>query len=1441
MVSKRLVLFGHGEKRVVRRKRISNALLGVESLEDRLLMSVSDSEGPTFERGPSNPDPGTTVGEATIRALNDAYSARVPSGRIVLNVLGNDGDSASRSSLRIKEVSATSLGSVVSISEDGTRLSYTPHGNQTGKDSFFYIVEDSEGNLGKANVMVNLLPPLGPRLPMPGNDYFDLTEDDEDVSLDVLANDDASQQLVITKVGAPSQGGQVRIAEDGRSLIYTPGSDVRGFERFSYTVTYANGREGMAWVRVSVQRWFKANSDFFEFDVNSPTIELDVLQNDANNLPPESPRIVDVEQPDAGGTITISEDGQRLLYQPAAGFLGRENIVYTVRYGPKDHHVSSASVRIDVVDPYLAVDDWFRVDKNALDARLDVLANDPILAGRYKELSADRTLRIVEVSTPEDGGQVEIIENGEALSFRPEPSFIGDVTLTYTTVDNTGHRDSASVIVHVAEPIVDPFNLPRFSDSGELAQYLLDEAVDRWKRVFGTRYQSYTTFVGSFSSDFIGLTPSFADTTNTQVNGVDEADFMETDGSFVYTFSDGRFVIIDVRDLSAPKVMSAMPLEHGASEMYLRGDRVTLISRGHQGMVTVLDVSDRAAPHVVLRTEIDGQITDTRAIGDLVHVVTRQRVTLPPLESHLIETSSEDGNSTREERVYETLDQYVARVKAELIELSLPMFRSYDGEGELVRSGILAEATQIHKPISPNDRQLLTIATFDMSSDDAGVASATALFTGGANSIYVSHSSVYVLRREWLPYDITLDYDVPQQIEQTRILQFEFQADGSTSLEAHGTVSGYTLNQFSLDEYDGTLRVATTERIRNRRGTLLSTENHLFTLQRQGTELQIVGSIEHLAPTERIYSVRFMGDRAYVVTFRQVDPLFAIDLSDPTSPQVEGQLKIPGFSNYLHPVGEEYLIGFGRDADAITGQLLAPQVSLFYVGDLENPRLVDRLTMRGAQFIQSEAFVDHHAIAYFDDYQILSIPIGWREEIEIDTDGDGQGDRLSFKQRSAAWVFQIDVDQADGSLEFLTHIDHDSSVRRSTNISDALITVSDQHLKVNDISNPQEQRAEVYIGRLPQNDSFVLDEDSEANVLDVLANDRLENVADFRIVEVSQPAKDGMVEIADDGRSLIFTPAKDFFGVISFRYTLWTESRGEEQANVTIQVSNVPDDPVAVDDEFDFEVDPGQVKLDVLKNDENPDFIPRTPVFHASVNMVSLSALTDSFAPIDVIFPGPIGFKGLTITEISPTDHGGHVEIDARGLFVLYTPSEGFEGVETFHYTISTTTGQTSVATVTVVVGETVEQIQVPAAQTEPVVFSAPGVIMPLTATPLPTTSTTVSIVLADRPALLEAMWAANLVPESFSLGGAQSASAFHPSPATDPSLTPEDAPADLVEWHHGQRETKPYEAEVWTDRHKAAMDRGEIDTLATSLHVRWQEHIWDDALLNLIGQPTRR
>ncbi len=189
---------------------------------------------------------------------------------------------------------------------------------------------------------------------------------------------------------------------------------------------------------------------------------------------------------------------------------------------------------------------------------------------------------------------------------------------------------------------------------------------------------------------------------------------------------------------------------------------------------------------------------------------------------------------------------------------------------------------------------------------------------------------------------------------------------------ADGSVPGWVLNQFSMDESDGYFRIATTT---GHAWGVSTSKNNVYVLDE---DLKVVGELEDLAPGEQIYSARFMGNRLYLVTFKKVDPLFVIDLADPTAPRVLGKLKIPGYSNYLHPYDEKHVIGLGKEAVDSEGGSFAwyqgVKLSLFDVSDVSNPREVAKLEI-GDRGTDSPALYDHKAFLFSRERNLLVIPI----------------------------------------------------------------------------------------------------------------------------------------------------------------------------------------------------------------------------------------------------------------------------------------------------------------------------------------------------------------------------------------------------------------------------------------------------------------------------------
>ena len=425
-----------------------------ERLEDRLLMT--GNEGPDFIHNvppppPPNDPSGIVIGQATLSAINDYLQTYKTSVNTTLDVLANDSGPAGQGSLHIKSVSDTSLGSAVKISADGRSLVYTPadvpnfiynayssgwYSSDTllGNDSFYYIVEDDAGNISRANVSVAIYS----RVQGPVDDSAVALEDGPGVPINVLANDRDFAGGTIVAVDDATHG-SIQIAADGKSLIYTPEPHYKGYDYFTYTVRDAEGNVGVASVSVQVLSRFDANWDQLSIDVNSPEARLKVLANDTSRQPSETPQIISVTPLTFGGTVTIAEDGQTLLFKPAEGFIGSVSFSYTVRYGAAESQTSTASVSMTVMEPFLAVDNWFTVKPGTADNSLDVLANDPTLVGWNNVIDSSRQLAITDVTAGSAGGQIAISDDGKRVSYTPRAGFVGDETFSLH-----GHRRDRS-------------------------------------------------------------------------------------------------------------------------------------------------------------------------------------------------------------------------------------------------------------------------------------------------------------------------------------------------------------------------------------------------------------------------------------------------------------------------------------------------------------------------------------------------------------------------------------------------------------------------------------------------------------------------------------------------------------------------------------------------------------------------------------------------------------------------------------------------------------------------------------------------------------------------------------------------------------------------------------------------------------------------------------
>ena len=588
-------------------------------------------------------------------------------------------------------------------------------------------------------------------------------------------------------------------------------------------------------------------------------------------------------------------------------------------------------------------------------------------------------------------------------------------------------------------------------------------------------------------------------TTNVQVANVDEPDYLKNDSKSVYIVSRNTLTIIDAHPAEDAKIILKIALDIESQyiqNMFLNEDRLVIFYNGQSddeiipqfdfmprrsySSVThalIVDVSDKENPTILKDYSIDGHFSDARMIGNYAYFVTNnyinhQHPRLPIILEDSIRIMTPDAfyfDNIEEFSNFNTLtviDIFGDTINSEtyLMGHTGAFYVSEDNfyltyqqymPNSFYENSAQNRFFEVIVPLLPNKIQ----NEINLIQNDSSLSSSTQ-WMRISELMQESYNEMNKNEKEKLFEKIKNalnEYDVKIQEDTRKTIIHKISIDGEKiQYVAKGEVPGRLLNQFSMDQSGDRFRVATTTEIYTQYdGTIRS--NAVYVLDEN---LEVVGELEEIAPEESIFSARFMGDRLYLVTFQQIDPFFVIDLSSDT-PKILGELKIPGFSNYLHPYDEEHVIGVGRDTKEMDNgrvQQLGIKIALFNVADVKNPKVADDIII-GDSSTHSEALYNHKAFFFDKTRSVISLPISG------DVKGLENTSSKMFAPEYNRWsgFYVLDLDTSNGfeTKGTITHSDDDSRYYGMNNartfyIDDVLYTASQGYLKMNSFDDLNE-------------------------------------------------------------------------------------------------------------------------------------------------------------------------------------------------------------------------------------------------------------------------------------------------------------------------------------------------------------------------------------------------
>ena len=547
--------------------------------------------------------------------------------------------------------------------------------------------------------------------------------------------------------------------------------------------------------------------------------------------------------------------------------------------------------------------------------------------------------------------------------------------------------------------------------------------------------------------------------TNVQVEGVDEGDIVKTDGSSLFMLRSNEVRIVDAKNpgylKNAATITFATDGSFSPMDLYVEGNHLVVIGSSWENQGGPIRIMEGGAQEKMASSMIWPGPWDARRSFTVVKIYNISDVENPSLER----TVSIEGNSVSTRRIGDRL--YVVtnqspRYYGQPIPLGaavketdiVPVIKD-SARNNTVEAAVPCSRVTIlpHVP-SPS---YLIVSVVPLKDTKAEVKRSAVL--GSGENVYASLEHLYVAATDWnYGWDLaSLDRGTHQQ---TRLYRFAFTNDGA-SFQAQGMVPGRILNQFSMDEHENNFRIATTvdQTWFPQGNEQKPSTNNLYVLNR---DLETLGSITDIAPGERIYSTRFLGDRAYMVTFRTIDPLFVIDTSDPRNPTILGQLKIPGYSDYLHPYDENHILGFGKEAVVSKDGTMAWQqgmkIALFDVTDVKNPVVMHDLVI-GDRGTESPLLYNHKALLFEKARGLLAFPVRVHKITNPETYGGDPASAYGEPVFQGAHVYDLNLRDGfvlKGAISHYTETDmqkaggyfYGKDVDRIIRIGDALYTIS---------------------------------------------------------------------------------------------------------------------------------------------------------------------------------------------------------------------------------------------------------------------------------------------------------------------------------------------------------------------------------------------------------------